>query len=297
MVSVQNCPERNQPHPHGHSLDEKEHYQFKVFRPPDRRQHRHSPHGLGKNSSFALTRPVRDFMLLRMKPWLVLVLVGGLLTSAMAHDPYEIASVVYIQSNRIEVFLEMEFPTGIRLAGLEPSLQTSAESQFAAAVPRLEQFAGGLFEISAGNQVLLPLRTNVELGVETHIRGQLEMALTDSRPLRFDPRGLRVVQGAPYGVSLTVLDMVNKKVIGQAALFADSLPADFPATDSTLNSTVGSTLVAAKTGEPVTATVTTNSPSAGVGGEKSGRPGWLATMVVLSGIAILLVAWRRSPAP
>ena len=180
-------------------------------------------------------------MLPRMKHWLVIVLVSGLLTSAKAHDPYEIASVVYIQSNRIEVFMEMEFPTGIRLAGLEPSRQTSAESQFAAALPQLEQFAGGLFEITAGTNVVLPLRTNVVLVPDAHIRVHLEIALTDDRPLRFVPRGLRVVQGAPYGVSLTVLDMVNRKVLGQSALFADSPPADFPATDSTPNSSAGPT--------------------------------------------------------
>jgi hypothetical protein len=240
---------------------------------------------------------VCDFMLARMKPWLVLVLVSGLFMSAQAHDPYEIASVVYIQSNRIEVFLEMEFPTGLRLAGLAPSRTTSAESQFAAAVPRLEQFAGGLFEISASNHVLLSLRTNVELGAETHLRGHLEFALTEDRPLRFDPRGLRSVQDVPNGVSLTVLDMVNKKVLGQATLFADSPPADFPATDTATNPSVGPTLAGVKAGKPLEVAVITNSPSEGAVAKKSGRPGWLVTMVVLSGVAILLVAWRRSPAP
>lgn len=223
-----------------------------------------------------------------------LTLVGPLV--AKAHDPYEIVSVVYIQTNRIEVFLEMEFATGMRLAGLEPSRQTSAESQFATALPQLEQFAGGLFEITAGNNVVLPLRTNVELGVELHIRGHLEIALTDFRPLRFVPRGLRAVPDTPYGVSLTVLDMVNKKVLGQAALFADSPPADFPATVTSPDSLAAPTLavIGASTNKQPIVAMTTNIPAATVEATKPRKPTLLAAAVAFAAVGFLLVAWRWS---
>jgi hypothetical protein len=227
-----------------------------------------------------------------------LALLFGLAVTAVftakAHDPYEIASVVYIQSNRIEVFMEMEFATGMMLAGQKPSRDVAAASRFGAAQSQLEQFLGGLLEVTAGNNVMLPLRTNVELGVETHIRGQLEFALTDYRPLSFVPRGLRAVQDAPYGVSLTVLDMVNRKVLGQAALFADSPPADFPATVSTLNPLAGPTLAVVKTDEPTALSVTTNRPARPAEANKPGRPRLLAALAVFASVAILLVAWRRS---
>lgn len=161
------------------------------------------------------------------------VLSCGLLlagfAAAEAHDPYEVTTVVYLQSNRIDLYLEMEFPTAMTLAGLKPSRPDAVSNQFESALPQLQQLAGGFFEFTAGNHVVLPLRTNVELGVENHVQCRVEFATTEYRPLRFVPRGLRTATDAPYGVALTVLDMVNKKVLGQTALFADTPPAEFPA--------------------------------------------------------------------
>ena len=213
---------------------------------------------------------------------------------AEAHDPYEIASGVYLQSNRIEIMMEMEFAAGMILSGSEPSRDVSAEDQFESARPRLEQFVGRLFEITAGSNAVLPLRTNVQLGVEAHIRGQLEFALTDYRPLRFSAPELRAMPNAPYGVSLTVLDMVNKKVLGQTTLFADSPPADFPATVPSQNPLAMPPVAVAGTNErPVVAPMTNSFPMA-VETTKPRKPKLLAVVVVFAAVGILLAAWRWS---
>jgi hypothetical protein len=149
-------------------------------------------------------------------------------TTAHAHDPYEITSVVYVRSNVIELFVEMEFPTGMKLAGVEPVRGVAALTQFEQAQRQLATLAGGFFDFTAGNNRVAALTTNVSLGVEDHIQFKLEYAATALRPLQFIARGLRGVSDSPYGTSLTVLDMVNQKVLGQTTLFADSPRVDFP---------------------------------------------------------------------
>jgi len=227
-----------------------------------------------------------------MKSWLVLLLAGVI--AARAHDPYEITSVVYVQSNRIELFLEMEFPAAMTLAGLEPSRSVAAETQFENGLPQLKQFVGGLFEITAGNNVVQAMQTNVELGVELHIRGRLELVLTDYRPLRFVPRGLRIRPDSPYGVSLTVLDMVNKKVLGQTALFADSPAAEFPSDTAVATPLADPTLAVVATREPARVVPQTNeSPAASEPGvqHQSRLP---VAVVIIGGVSALLIAWRWS---
>jgi len=158
---------------------------------------------------------------------LTLLLLSSI-SAVHAHDPYEITSVVYVQSNRIEVFAEFEFPTGMRMAGLEPKREVAAVTQFESAYARLLQMAGGFFNFTAGNNAVRPLRTNVSLAVEDHIRVQIDFDNTSHRPLQFTVPGLGHVPDAPYGTTLTVLDMVNQKVLGQTTLFADSPQAEFP---------------------------------------------------------------------
>jgi hypothetical protein len=164
-----------------------------------------------------------------MRATILFCLTAMLATRALAHDPYEITSVAYLYSNRTELFIEMEFPTGLNLAGQKPTREVVAASQFETALPRLRELAGRFYEFTAGNHVVLPLATNVELGVEDHIRFRLEFAPTAHRPLRFVARGLGAEAGeTPYGTSLTVLDMVNQKVLGQTTLFAATPTAEFP---------------------------------------------------------------------
>ena len=167
-----------------------------------------------------------------MKYFAAIVFTGLIVLSVKAHDPYEISSVIYIQTNRIELLVEMEFPTGMRLAGLTPTKDVAVLSQFEAGQTKLFEAAGSFYEITAANNVIQPLSTNVELGVEDHIRFHVEFANTTHRPLRFVARSLKSLadQGS-YGASLTVLDMVNKKVLGQTTLFADSPTMEFSVTN------------------------------------------------------------------
>ncbi len=212
-----------------------------------------------------------------------------------AHDPYEISSVVYLRSNQIELFIEMEFPTGMMLAGEKPSRDLDAQSQFEAAVPGLEQLAGGLFEFTAGNHALVALRTNVVLGVEDHIQCKVEYASTDYRPLRLVQRGLRGVSDSGYGISLTVLDMVNQKVLGQTTLFADSIAAEFPPDLAGANSNIAAapTLAVSETTESQVEVA----PHAAAKTPESRRPkGWLTVAIALViglGFGSLLWARRR----
>jgi hypothetical protein len=149
-------------------------------------------------------------------------------TSAKSHDAYEITSVVYLQTNRIEMFAEMEFPTAMKR-------DVAVLSQFEAGLPKLMAAAGGFYEINAANNVVQPLSTNVELVVDDHIQFRVEFANTAHRPLRFSAQSLKALaeQGG-YGASLTVLDMVHKKVLGQTTLFADSAVAEFSVTNRTV---------------------------------------------------------------
>jgi len=163
-----------------------------------------------------------------VKRFFLTCLAAALLRTALAHDPYEITSVVYVYSNRIDLFVEMEFPTGMRLAGLEPDREVSPARQFETAQTALKDLAGNFFTFTAGNNAVLPLRTNLELGVEDHIRIQMEFAPTPYRPLQFTADGLQNIVDSASGTSLTVLDMVHQKVLGQTTLFADSQRAEFP---------------------------------------------------------------------
>jgi hypothetical protein len=214
--------------------------------------------------------------------------------TALAHDPYEITSVVYIQSNRIELFVEMEFPTAMTLAGQKPLREVSGLSQFEAALPQLEQLAGNFLEITAGNHAVSPLRTNVQLGVEDHIQCQVEFAPTDYRPLRVLPRGLRGVADSPYGISLTVIDMVKKQVLGQAVLFANSLAAEFPVTtpDSNTPPLAMPILAVTKPGPAASVATETNALSRAADTDRSLRSRSLLPMMILAAVGVLLAVSR-----
>jgi len=184
---------------------------------------------------------------------ILILLVLIFVTAARAHGPYEISSVVYLQSNHIELSAEMEFPTGLMLAGLKPSSEAAAARQFEAALPQLRELAGSFYKITAGGNLLVPGRTNVELGVEGHIRFQLDFALTTARPLRFVLNGLKKAdQQMTYGASLAVLDMVNRKILSQTMLFNDAPVAEFLA---------ASTLARPATNTAPVTTSDTNSPA------------------------------------
>lgn len=157
---------------------------------------------------------------------LLLLLVA---LSARALDANEIATTVQVHSNRIELKMELAFPTALRLAGWSPSPEIAAATQFEQAQPALRNLAGMFFDFTAGNHLLTATRTNAQLGVENHIHLELEFAPTPHRPLRLMPQGLLVAGPEhPYGVTLTVQDMVNQKVLGQTTLFMANATAEFP---------------------------------------------------------------------
>jgi hypothetical protein len=159
-----------------------------------------------------------------------LAIVLTLLTlPGWARDVNEIVTVVQIHSNRITLTMELAFPTALRLAGQTPTREIPAEPQFENAQPQLRELAGSFFDFTAGNHRIPATRTNVQLGVEDHIHLHIEYAVTAHRPLRLIPQGLaRTEPTYPYGVTLTVLDLVNQTVLGQATLFGAGESAEFP---------------------------------------------------------------------
>lgn len=194
-----------------------------------------------------------------MRTALLLSLALLFAASAKAHDAYEITSVVYLQTNRIEMFAEMEFPTAMKLAGLNPTKDIAVLSQFEAGLPRLLEAAGNFYEITAVNNIVQPLSTNVELVVDNHIRLHVEFANTSHRPLRFAARSLKALaeQGG-YGASLTVLDMVNKKVLGQTTLFADATTMEFSVTNHNVPSISPAPLINRASNIPPPTSITVN---------------------------------------
>lgn len=228
---------------------------------------------------------------------LIFICLFGLMGNvARAHDPYEITSVVYVRSNVIELFVEMEFPTGMRLAGVEPVRDVAVLNQFERAQPQLLTLAGNFFDFTAGNNRVAALTTNVLLGVEDHIQFKLEYATTPLRPLQFTARGLRGVTDSPYGTSLTVLDMVNQKVLGQTTLFADSPRTDFPTTPVETGEPPPTTPVA--TAAP-TSTNSAQPPPAISSGTTAPptptprQPSWLLILVLLGAVFGISFAFFR----
>jgi hypothetical protein len=221
-----------------------------------------------------------------LKGFISACLLALLVASAKAHDAYEITSVVYLQTNRIELFVEMEFPTAMKLAGLTPTREVAVLSQFEAGLPRLREAAGNFYEITAANNVIHPLSTKVELVVDDHIQFRVEFASTPHRPLHFTARPLRTLaeQGG-YGASLTVLDMVNKKVLGQTTLFADSAVAEFSVTNRTVQPAPAAPLPLVPTPSAFsnstdTNVVVTTHPATSSANDSPPRPGWTTLLAV-----------------
>lgn len=226
---------------------------------------------------------------------ILLVVTLMFAAAARAHDPYEITSVVYVRSNVIELFVEMEFPTAMNLAGTPPVRDVAILSQFETAQAQLRTLAGSFFEFTAGNNTVLALTTNVELGVENHIRFQVNYAATPYRPLQFTARGLRGSMDSPYGTSLTVLDMVNQKVLGQTTLFADSPRTEFPPPVEVPIAHVATPMVSAPASLPETNPPASPSRTQAAAPERPFRP-WLALLLGLGLAAFIIFSASRARA-
>lgn len=156
-----------------------------------------------------------------------IALLSVLATVARAHDPYEITTRAFLYSNHLELRIEMEFPAAMLLAG-QPGWRTneiSAAEQLSLAYPALAARAAGFLHVLT-NGVPLPITsTNVALGVEDHVSFILWLPPVPPGALSFGIGELKQLSGhGPYGTSLTVLDMVQRRVLGQAVLFGDSAP-------------------------------------------------------------------------
>jgi hypothetical protein len=209
--------------------------------------------------------------------------------SSLAHDPYGLTATAYLRTNRVDLDVVMEFRTGLRLAGVEPRppAGVSTTNWFAENRPAL--LAGGktFCQIEAGTN-LLPVRSiEVVLAVEDHIEFRVEYPPAPERPLRFAAAGLKKLTGqGQYGVALTVLDMVNGKVLGQPVLFADAptLVAEIAAPVKLETNSPGQ---AATISTPGVAARPTNSPAASVADRKP--VGKLFVWACIAGIVALLL--------
>ena len=168
--------------------------------------------------------------------WVIVVGIGNLLGSmtcrpALAHDPYEIISTAYLHSNRLDLNVQMEFNTALLVAGVNPRAYPGIPEAelFEQVAPQLESAAAEFFQVMSGGEELSLAGAAINLGVENHVQFSLTFPHPDKQPLRFIANGLRGLESVgPYGTTLTVLDMVNQKVLGQPVLFGDRPEMDVP---------------------------------------------------------------------
>ena len=214
-------------------------------------------------------------------------LAGLLFTfAARAHDPFEITAVASVETNRVVIVAEMEFQTARTLAqaGGATTTNTDYPMEFARLQPQFRAAAEKLFQLTAAGEIL-PLRDNVvTLEVEHHVRFTLTYPPTDARPLHISaPNFSELADAGPYGIGLTVLDMVRKKVLGQTVFFAAKPTAgtDFgaePAADETQVTDMTNMTNAAQV---------TNGAVPPAPPERSHQPGMLA----LYGLAAVGLLW------
>ena len=149
--------------------------------------------------------------------------------NARAHDPFEITGIVYLRTNQLELFLEME-PRPARLlsgapAAIEPAMVLS----------QLELKAPTLVRLWSGPTELKPTSITAMEGTENHAQLRLLYPLPPAGPFRIEtPLLAQLEADGPYGVVLAVLDLVNQKVLGQSVLFADTPEASFTRPSSPL---------------------------------------------------------------
>ena len=215
----------------------------------------------------------------------LLFLVAGTVC-AWAHDPFEITSTIRLESNRTVVEIEMEFRAAMRLAGVPPAGEAADSAvQFQSKLPELQRQAAQFFELGNAGGKLMVTGTNVTLGVEDHVKFNLEFPATRGG-LHVNAAGLKTLgEEGPFGTTVTVLDVVTLKVLGQAVLFASSPVAEFAPLAK----------VAAK---PATVSAATNLPAAtvvatAVAPAKPAAPPGRGRLFILIGIGLaILNIWR-----
>jgi len=209
---------------------------------------------------------------------------------SFAHDPYEISSTIRIESNRTTVEVEMEFNTAMTLIGVPRSRERVDQGAlFQSKLAELRQQAARFFEVASGSEALTATGTNVTLGVENHVKFDLEFPPTQTG-LKLNATGLKSLgEQGPFGVGLTVLDLVNMKVLGQSTLFAANPVAEFasivPATNAASFRSTGN---APTVSQPAPTQLPSTQPKPG----KASDSFWGFVILMLFG-AVLLVLIRR----
>jgi hypothetical protein len=139
-----------------------------------------------------------------------------------AHDPFEITATVYLRTNHLELFLEMESRPARLLTGATP--QNASED----ILNDLESRAPGLVRLWSGESELTADSITAQPGNEDHARLRLIYPRPAHGMFRLEaPMLAQLDSSGPYGITLTVLDLVNQKVISQSVLLADSPAAPF----------------------------------------------------------------------
>jgi hypothetical protein len=147
-------------------------------------------------------------------------------SAAMAHDPYEITSTLSLYTNRAELQVELEFRAGMLLAGQAENGEAS--EQFGKLRPKLNEVTRRFFRLAINGAEVQPARSEASLGVENHLHFEILFPAITNGACSVEAPGLNALaEQGPYGVSLTVLDMVNRKVLGQSVLFAGTPVAQF----------------------------------------------------------------------
>lgn len=220
----------------------------------------------------------------------LLLLVFALASRSLAHDPHEITSTIRMETNRTLVEIEMEFSAAMALVGVPRSGERVKEAAlFQSKLPDLQQQAGRFFKIGGAGGLFSATSTNVTLGVENHVRFDLEFPATPNG-LTLKAAGLKSFgEQNSFGVGVTVLDMVSMKVLGQSTLFANSpvtefAPVAIPATNSAATSTI--TNPTAMNPSPVQPAPTPQKPG------KASESFWAFVVLAFFG-AVLLVLVRR----
>lgn len=188
----------------------------------------------------------------------------------------------------------MEFNAAMALIGAPRSHEgADVATLFQAKLSELREQAGRFVELRSAGQPFTPTGTNVTLGVESHVRFDLDFPATPSG-LKLNAAGLETLGArGPFGVGVTVLDMVNMKVLGQATLFPNSPEAEFAAVGSPTTN-LASANVATNTSAAFHPALVQPAP-ASAEPPKSGKASqtfWAFVILVFFG-AVLLVLVRR----
>jgi hypothetical protein len=166
----------------------------------------------------------------RILLWIISVTVLASPLLAHAHDPFEITATVYLRTNHLELFLEMESRPARLLTGATP--QNASEdilNDLAARAPGLVRLWSGESELTANSITAQP-------GNEDHAQLRLIYPRPAHGMFRLEaPMLAQLDPSGPYGITLTVLDLVNQKVISQSVLLAGSPAAPFAMAATTLS--------------------------------------------------------------